>query len=48
MKQNKPQRKCKRQSRSKDNVSSLIEDYTFEVTDGPVPCPIVWKGNADV
>jgi len=18
-------------------------DYTFEVTDGPVPCPIVWK-----
>ena len=23
-------------------------DYTFEVTDGPVPCPIVWKENADV
>ena len=24
------------------------DDYTFEVTDGPVPCPIVWKENADV
>ena len=23
-------------------------DYTFEVTNGPVPCPIVWKENADV
>jgi hypothetical protein len=23
-------------------------DYTYEVTDGTVPCPIVWKENADV
>lgn len=22
--------------------------YTFEVTDGPVPCPIVWKESGDV
>lgn len=20
-------------------------DYTFEITEGPVPCPIVWKEN---
>jgi hypothetical protein len=23
-------------------------DYTFEVNDGLVPCPIMWKENADV
>jgi hypothetical protein len=23
--------------------SPNISDYTFEVTEGPVPCPIVWK-----
>jgi len=26
--------------------SSNIEDYTFEVTEGEVPCPIVWKEGA--
>jgi hypothetical protein len=26
-----------------ENQSTNWADYTFEVTDGPVPCPIVWK-----
>jgi len=26
--------------------SPNIEDYTFEVTSGEVPCPIVWKEGA--
>jgi hypothetical protein len=25
------------------NQSTNWDDYTFEVTDGPVPCPIIWK-----
>jgi hypothetical protein len=26
-----------------DNQSTNWADYTFVITDGPVPCPIVWK-----
>lgn len=28
--------------------SPNIEDYTFEVTSGEVPCPIVWKPEPEV
>ena len=27
------------------NQSPNIEDYTFEITEGEVPCPIVWRNN---
>lgn len=30
-------------SNAEPNQSMDWADYTFEVTDGPVPCPIVWK-----
>jgi len=29
--------------KAKPNQSSNWDDYTFEVADGVVPCPIVWK-----
>jgi hypothetical protein len=30
------------------NQSTNWDDYTFEVTSGEVPCPIVWKPEPDV
>lgn len=30
-------------SRAEDHQSSDLADYTFDITDGKVPCPIKWK-----
>jgi hypothetical protein len=30
------------------NQSTNWDDYTFNITEGEVPCPIVWKGKANV
>jgi hypothetical protein len=34
--------------KAEPNQSTNWDDYTFEVTDGPVPCPIVWKPEPEV
>jgi len=31
-----------------DNQSTDWADYIFEITDGPVPCPIVWKAEEEI
>jgi len=31
-----------------DNQSTNWADYTFEINDGPVPCPIVWKAVEEI
>lgn len=33
--------------KAKPNQSTSWSDYTFEVTSGPVPCPIIWKHEED-
>ena len=30
-------------SKAEPHQSSELDDYTFEVTEGEVPCPIVWR-----
>lgn len=35
-------------TKAESTQSSNIEDYTFEVTSGNVPCPIKWKEGTDV
>jgi hypothetical protein len=34
--------------KAEPNQSTDWADYTFKVTDGPVPCPIVWKPEPEV
>jgi hypothetical protein len=35
-------------SLAEPNQSTDINDYTFEVTDGEVPCPIKWRVSDDI
>ena len=35
-------------SKAEPNQSADWSDYTFEVTEGEVPCPIVWKPEPEV
>lgn len=35
-------------AKAEPNQSADLADYTFDVTSGPVPCPIVWKPEPEV